>query len=141
MFNKLLLHIMFDIYKVNIMKTIILSVMLLGFITCGVAQNGEINIEQDANITRLLEVYKISNSKSNFYTIQVGFGSYTKAEELKQKVDIDFPDLKAKIIFDSPTYRVQIGQFRSKLDAERKFKEVRIKYPESLLLKPEKTTK
>ena len=132
---------MFDIYKVNIMKTIILSVMLLGFITCGVAQNGEINIEQDANITRLLEVYKISNSKSNFYTIQVGFGSYTKAEELKQQVDIDFPDLKAKIIFDSPTYRVQIGQFRSKLDAERKFKEVRIKYPESLLLKPEKTTK
>jgi cell division protein FtsN len=123
------------------MKTIILSVMLLGFITCGVAQNGEINIEQDANITRLLEVYKISNSKSNFYTIQVGFGSYTKAEELKQQVDIDFPDLKAKIIFDSPTYRVQIGQFRSKLDAERKFKEVRIKYPESLLLKPEKTTK
>ena len=82
-----------------------------------------------------------SNSKSNFFTIQVGFGSYSKAEELKQQVDIDFPDLKAKIIFDSPTYRVQIGQFRSKLEAERKFKEVRIKYPESLLLKPEKTTK
>jgi cell division protein FtsN len=121
------------------MKTSILSVILLGFVTCGIAQNGEISIEQDASITRLLEVYKISNSKSNFYTIQVGFGSYSKAEELKQQVDIDFPDLKAKIIFDSPTYRVQIGQFRSKLEAERKFKEVRIKYPESLLLKPEKT--
>jgi hypothetical protein len=132
---------MFDIYKVNIMKTVILSVVLLGCISYGVAQNGEINIKQDANITRLLEVYKISNSKSNFYTIQVGFGSYSKAEELKQQVDIDFPDLKAKIIFDSPTYRVQIGQFRSKLEGERKFKEVRIKYPESLLLKPEKTTK
>ncbi|GEM_PF-463906 len=141
MFNKLLLRFMFDINKVNIMKTVILSAILLGYISYGVAQNGEINIIQDANITRLLEVYKISNSKSNFYTIQVGFGSYSKAEELKQQVDIDFPDLKAKIIFDSPTYRVQIGQFKSKLDAERKFKEVRIKYPESLLLKPEKTTK
>ena len=123
------------------MKTAILSVILLGFITCGIAQTGEINIQQDASITGLLEVYKISNSKSNFFTIQVGYGSYSKAEELKQQVDIDFPDLKAKIIFDSPTYRVQIGQFRSKLEAERKFKEVRIKYPESLLLKPEKTTK
>lgn len=141
MFNKLLLRFMFDINKVNIMKTVILSAILLGYISYGVAQNGEISIIQDANITRLLEVYKISNSKSNFYTIQVGFGSYSKAEELKQQVDIDFPDLKAKIIFDSPTYRVQIGQFKSKLDAERKFKEVRIKYPESLLLKPEKTTK
>lgn len=123
------------------MKTLILSVIILGSISYGMAQNGEINIKQDANITRLLEVYKISNSKSNFYTIQVGFGSYSKADELKQQVDIDFPDLKSKIIFDSPTYRVQIGQFKSKLDAERKFKEVRIKYPESLLLKPEKTTK
>jgi cell division protein FtsN len=132
---------MLDLKKVSIMKTAILSAILLGFITCGKAQSGEINIKQDASISRLLEVYKISNSKSNFYTIQVGFGSYSKAEELKQQVDIDFPDLKAKIIFDSPTYRVQIGQFRSKLEAERKFKEVRIKYPESLLLKPEKTTK
>jgi len=123
------------------MKTSILSVILLGFITFGAAQNGKISIEQDADITRLLEVYKISNSISNFYTIQVGFGSYSKAEQLKQEVEIDFPDLKSKIIFDSPTYRVQIGQFKSKLDAERKFKEVRIKYPESLLLKPEKTTK
>jgi cell division protein FtsN len=123
------------------MKTAILSVVFLGFITFGVAQNGKINIEQDADITRLLEVYKTSNSISNFYTIQVGFGSYSKAEQLKQEVEIDFPDLKSKIIFDSPTYRVQIGQFKSKLDAERKFKEVRIKYPESLLLKPEKTTK
>lgn len=121
------------------MKTVILSVILLGFITCGMAQSGEISIEQDASITLLLEVYKISNSESGFYTIQVGFGSYSKAEELKQQVDIDFPDLKSKIIFDSPTYRVQIGQFRSKLEAERKFREVRIKYPESLLLKPEKT--
>ena len=130
---------MFKNNKVNIMKTAILSVILLGFIACGMAQSGEISIEQDASIARLLEVYKISNSESGFYTIQVGFGSYSKAEELKQQVDIDFPDLKSKIIFDSPTYRVQIGQFRSKLEAERKFREVRIKYPESLLLKPEKT--
>jgi hypothetical protein len=134
---------MFKLNKANTMKTAILSVILLGFITCAMGQSGEISIKQDASITRLLDVYKISNSESGFYTIQVGFGSYAKAEELKQQVDIDFPDLKAKIIFDSPTYRVQIGQFKSKLEGERKFREVRIKYPESLLLKPEKakTTK
>lgn len=130
---------MFKLNKVNIMKTAMLSVILLGFLTFGKAQSGEISIKQDASITRLLEVYKISNSESGFYTIQVGFGSFSKAEELKQQVDIDFPDLKSKIIFDSPTYRVQIGQFKSKLEGERKFREVRIKYPESLLLKPEKT--
>ncbi len=80
------------------------------------------------------------NSESNFYTIQVGFGTYNTAEELKAKVDVDFPGWFSKIVFDSPTYRVQIGKFKTKLEAERKFLEVRKKYPAALLLKPEKKT-
>ncbi len=128
-------------FKINIvMKTVFISMFMVGFIHFSHAQKGKITIEQDASITKLLDVYKTSNSNMAFYTIQVGFGSYSKAEELGEQVKIDFADLPSKVIFDSPTYRVQIGQFRTKLEAERKFKEVRLKYPESIILKPEKTT-
>ncbi len=122
------------------MKTIFITVFTLGLICTSQAQNGNISIEQDPSITKLLEVYKTSNANMSFYTIQVGFGSYSKAEELKEQVKIDFADLPSKIIFDSPTYRVQLGRFRTKLEAERKFNEVRQKYPESIILKPKKTT-
>jgi len=115
--------------------------ILLCFTAFGLAQKGNVNIEQDQKITKLLDLYKSTNSSSEFYTIQVGFGSYSKAENLKSEVDIDFPGWFSKIIFDSPTYRVHIGRFKTKLEAERKFLEVRKKYPESLLLKPEKTTR
>lgn len=122
------------------MKRLFISMFAVGLINFTYAQEGKVNIEQDASISKLLEVYKTSNSNMAFYTIQVGFGSYSKAEELNEQVKIDFKDLPSKIIFDSPTYRVQIGQFRTKLEAERKFNEVRMKYPESIILKPEKTT-
>lgn len=105
------------------------------------AQQGTVTIEQDPELDRLLELYRITNSRINYYTIQVGFGTYEDAEELKGLVQIDFPQWKPKIIFDSPTYRVRVGNFRTKLEAERKFLEVRQKYPGALILKPEQETR
>lgn len=118
------------------MKTSIITVFMALYAILGFAQQGRINIEQPQGVSKLLDLYKAVNSESDFYTIQVGFGSYEKAEKLKSDVDVDFPGWDSKIIFDSPTYRVHIGRFRTKLEAERKFLEVRKKYPESLLLNP-----
>lgn len=100
------------------------------------AQNGRISIEQDPAISQLLEIYSEGNSEAQYYTIQVGFGNYSLAERLRSEVEIDFPQYTAKIVFDSPTYRVHIGRFRDRLDAEREFLEVRKKYPAALLLRP-----
>ncbi|MEM8764792.1 MAG: SPOR domain-containing protein, partial [Bacteroidota bacterium] len=75
---------------------------------------------------------------TGYYQIQVGFGSYQKAQNLKTRVESDFPEWYSKIEFESPTYRVRLGKFKTKLEAERKFLEVRKKYPEAMLLKPEK---
>lgn len=120
------------------MKLAITTVFLVLFTVSGNAQEGTVNIQQDRRISELLDVYKRVNSEVNYYTIQIGFGSYEKAEKLKADVAIDFPDLYSKIIFDSPTYRVQLGRFNSKLEVEREYAEVRKKYPESLILSPEK---
>ena len=117
--------------------------LTLTLFTCGIlvssAQQGRLSIEEEAGIEALLEHYKNSDSDEGYYTIQVGFGNYNQAERLKREVEVDFPSWYSKIIFDSPTYRVQLGKFRTKLDAERAFLEVRQKYPASLLLKPEKS--
>jgi len=119
-------------------KTVITILLSTGFLVAGNAQNGHVSIDQDKKITQLLEIYKSVNSSTNYYTVQIGFGSYAQAEDLKAEADVDFPGWYSKIVFDSPTYRVHIGRFQTKLEAERKFLEVRVKYPASLLLKPEK---
>ncbi|MGI9547508.1 MAG: SPOR domain-containing protein [Flavobacteriaceae bacterium] len=121
------------------MNKLFLIVITVSFTCLSYGQQGVVSIEQDAKISKLLEVYKSVNSKREFYTIQIGFGSYREAEKLKQDVEIDFPQWRAKIVFDSPTYRVRVGSFKTKLEAERNFIEIREKYPQSLILRNGKT--
>ncbi|RDY58938.1 SPOR domain-containing protein [Flagellimonas nanhaiensis] len=119
------------------MKAPVFIIFLLGF-TLGLSgQEGTVTIEQDPKIDELIELYTEVNSKAKFYQIQVGFGSYQKAQKLKSEVDVDFPGWYSKIEFESPTYRVRLGKFKTKLEAERKYLEVRKKYPDAMLLKPE----
>ena len=121
------------------MKTIFNMMILVLSITFASAQQGDIKIEQDDQIVDLLDIYKTYNESSEYYRIQVGFGSYAKAQRIKSDVEIDFPGMASKIDFDSPTYRVRLGRFKTKLEAERKFKEVRSLYPDAMLLKPKKS--
>ena len=88
----------------------------------------------------MLGIYKSVNESSDHYRIQVGFGSFQEAEKLKANVDKDFPDWPTRIDFESPSYRVRVGRFKTQLEGERKLIEVRQKYPSAMLLKPEKTT-
>jgi hypothetical protein len=99
------------------------------------AQRGQVSIEQDPEIGRLLNIYKEAKANADYFTIQVGFGSYDFAKELRDEVSIEFPEFKPDIVFDSPTYRVHIGKFSNRLEAEKKFLEVRRKFPGALLLK------
>ncbi|WP_222983190.1 SPOR domain-containing protein [Flagellimonas meishanensis] len=123
------------------MKTFVSTAFLMFFILSAHAQEGTVSIKQDAKIDRLLELYSEVNSKENFYQIQVGFGSYQKAQNLKSQVEVDFPGWYSKIEFESPTYRVRLGRFKTKLEAERKYLEVRKKYPDAMLLKPENSSR
>ncbi|MFK7813009.1 MAG: SPOR domain-containing protein [Maribacter sp.] len=120
------------------MKTLACIVIFAFFFSFGHAQNGSINIEQDEKIEELLDQYKEVIGESNYYRIQVGFGTHAAAQKIKSEVEIDFPSLSSKIDFDSPTYRVRVGRFKTKLEGERKLQEVRRKYPAAMLLKPKK---
>ena len=108
-------------------------VLLSGFVLH--AQKGQVSIEQDPEIGRLLDIYKEAKANADYFTIQVGFGSYDYAEELRDEVSIEFPEYKPNIVFDSPTYRVHVGKFSNRLEAEKKFMEVRRKFPGALLLR------
>lgn len=127
-------------HKIVNMKLFVVTAFTCLIMTVGFSQNGKVNIQQDDQIEDLLSIYKSANANHEYYRIQVGFGSYAEAQRIKENIEIDFPGLVSKIDFDSPTYRVRLGRFKTKLEAERKFKEVRVKYPESLLLKPKKST-
>lgn len=136
-FNKLVLCSIILILDFKPMRTFAFSLIMVASVFWAQAQEGVVTIEQDPKIERLVKVYNKVNSNRGYYQIQVGFGSYQKAQNLKSQVDIDFPGWYSKIEFQEPTYRVRLGRFKDKLEAERRFLEVRKKYPSAMLLKPE----
>ena len=115
----------------------ILFVTLLILPLMASAQQGRITVDQDPGIEQLLEIYKKNISDTGYFTIQVGFGNSSFAQRLKTEAEVDFPQWRARIVFDSPTYRVQLGRFKNRLEAEREFLTVRKKYPGAILLRPE----
>lgn len=119
------------------MRILFTILIMLCLSPCLTAQEGTTAIEQDERIDRLVKVYNKVNANKGYYQIQVGFGSYEKAQNLKSQVDIDFPGWFSKIEFQEPTYRVRLGKFQDPLEAERRYREVRKKYPSAMLLKPE----
>jgi len=123
------------------MKLLTNLLVITFFSFYGYAQEGEINITQDKKIDEVINLYTTSSSSGNVYRIQLGFGSYQRAQRIKEEVAIDFPELYPKVEFKSPSYRVRGGAFKTKLEAERKFSEVRKKYPSAMLLKPKKTSR
>jgi len=139
-YKKLLLYVPITRHCTKTMKTRICILILTFSLSFIQAQKGEISIEQDEKIDELLDLYKSSIESSNYYRIQVGFGSHATAQKIKSEVEVDFPGLSSKIDFDSPTYRVRLGRFKTKLEGERKLEEVRRKYPAAMLLKPKKSS-
>lgn len=139
-YKKLLLYVPITRHLTKTMKTLACIVILSFSISFGHAQQGQINIEQDEKIDELLDIYKDAIGGSDYYRIQVGFGSHATAQKIKSEVEVDFPGLSSKIDFDSPTYRVRVGRFKTKLEGERKLQEIRRKYPAAMLLKPKKSS-
>jgi len=99
------------------------------------------SIMQDGRFEQLLaEKRKINSSitVNDRYKIQIFYGENDKARKTLSDFKRDFKNLDGTIIFESPTYKVWIGNFKSRIEAEKNMVEVKKKYPYALLIKPNK---
>jgi hypothetical protein len=58
-----------------------------------------------------------------------------KLKKILNECKQDFVDLDGTIIFNTPNYKVWVGNFRTRIEAERNLIEIRTKY---YLIKPQK---
>ncbi|MCM5662030.1 SPOR domain-containing protein [Galbibacter mesophilus] len=99
---------------------------------------GKINIEQDARIEKLV-AYKTTLNKTateKRYRIQIYNGTLEGAEKAKRDFNGAFEDLTSEIVFETPNYKVRVGKFRTRLEADRYLLEVKKEYPSAFLLQP-----
>lgn len=103
------------------------------------AQNNGVSINQDPKFEQLLEEKRKINSSitaNDRYKIQIFYGDIQNARKVLADFQKNFPSLDATIIFSSPNYKVQVGNFKTKIEADRNRQEILTKYPDALVVKP-----
>ena len=122
------------------LKKYILSLLFVGLSTCYVniqAQN--VTVNQDPKFEQLLnEKRKINTSLTvnDSYKIQVFTGSSENAKKSLNEFRQEFSDIDATIVFNTPNYKVWVGSFRTRIEAEKTLVNIKDRYKNVLLIKP-----
>jgi hypothetical protein len=105
------------------------------------AQESKTTLTEDAKFEQLLaEKRKINPSImiNDRYKIQVYSGDSENAKKTLIDFKKSYPNIDGTIVFSTPVYKVWVGCFRSRIEAERNLDEMRKKYPSALMVKPNK---
>ena len=102
------------------------------------AQDGKTNISVDPKIDQLLKEKRKLNTGlflNEAYKIQIFYGNSEESKKKLQEFKREFKDLDGTIIFNSPNYKVWIGNFKTRIEVERAMVDIKKKYPTALIIK------
>ncbi|HQZ23813.1 MAG TPA: SPOR domain-containing protein [Flavobacterium sp.] len=126
--------------RIPAQKKIILSCLFIGLSTYYVnAQDQNVTVNQDPKFEQLLnEKRKINASLTvnDSYKIQIYTGSSEIAKKTLNEFRQEFTAIDATIIFNTPNYKVWVGNFKTRIEAEKTLSEINNRYKNVLLIKP-----
>lgn len=77
-------------------------------------------------IEEFIEKKKEFNKEFGYgYRIQLYNGFEVEAKKVKEKFKIDFPDIKTYVVYRQPEWKIQVGTYKTKLEADRALLEIK----------------
>lgn len=106
-----------------------------------VAQAGKVKIEQDSDIDKLLE-YKKDIKTTKVFKIQV-FQSIDpdKAQREKSNFLNAYDKWPVDIVWNTPNYKVWVGNFATRLEADRALLKIKKHYMNAIIFQPKSDIK
>jgi len=123
------------------LKTLCFSLALLLSSSVVFGQQGTVVINQQPEISTLLELKKeinIEEEDNDRYKIQIYSGSRQEAESVENNFDSTFNSWSSKLEYETPNYKIWVGSFRTRLEAERALIKIKKKFPNAFIFKPKK---
>ncbi len=129
------------------------TLLLITFLVCLVfakAQQSDSNLEhiqvmKDSRIDSLLQKNKEMNEVIYLNTLKnmqgyrlqvITTNNRNKAIEVKTRLLTDFPGVKTYLIYHAPYFKIQMGNFREREDAEQLMNRVKQIYPNGVFIVP-----
>lgn len=103
----------------------------------GQTNEGAVRIESSAHIDQMLAQKKDYNKtieKFEGFKIQIYYGSEKECYKVKEEFTSLFPDIATSIIFSTPQWKLQIGNYRSRLEADYAMVNIKKEYPAAIVL-------
>ncbi len=106
-----------------------------------VAQEEKMTVTQDPKFEQLLNEKRKINSSitiNDRYKIQIFNGDSENSKKTLMDFKKDNKDMDATIVFSTPMYKVWVGNFKTRIEAEKNLNTLKKKYPNAFLIKPNK---
>jgi hypothetical protein len=105
------------------------------------SQINNINVSQNPKFEKLLNEKRKINASitvNDIYKIQIYNGDIESCKKNLVDFKKEFLNLDGTIVFYTPAYKVWVGNFKSRIEAERNLLLLKNKYPTSLIIQPNK---
>jgi hypothetical protein len=120
----------------NNLNTICLFLCILTY-----SQTDVYNIKNDLKFDSLLSFKKKIDKKifeNNFYSIQIFSGSFKFADSISKLGTEKYLNDSIYFYFETPNYKVRVGKYKSKINAEKKLREIKKVFRSAFIFKPKK---
>lgn len=125
---------------------LMLLLSILATALCGqvseVTRKGDIRVIQSERIERLIEKHKLLNvlyPEIDGYRVQVYFDSgntsKSRAFDVYKSVMSAYSGVMAYVVYHEPNYKVRVGDFRTRIEAEGFLKQIIVEYPSAFVIK------
>jgi hypothetical protein len=113
-------------------KIILVTVLTLLFsFTNGYSQS------ENEQINTLIEqktAFNKTHKNSFVYKIQLYNGNETEAYKIKQNFEAEFPEYSTKMVYNAPEWKMQVGDFKTRLDADKVLLIIKEKFAAAIVL-------
>ncbi len=128
--------------EIQTTKIVVNFFLMSCFSICSVYAQDQIkNIEQDQKFEQLLNIKRKINSSlaiNDRYKIQIFSGSSENAKKILSDFRTEFRNIDATIVFDTPNYKVWVGNYKKRIEAEKTLILTKNKHKSAFIIKPNK---
>jgi len=112
--------------------TIVITLFFSGTL---LAQQGKVDVLVEQKVTQLMALKKEINKNQSVIKIQIYSGSRKNAENTLEKFKMDFPEHTAEMTYETPNYKIWVGDFRTQMQSDRELIKFRKTYKEAFSFK------
>ena len=119
------------------MKYLSKSLLFTAFFTILMSKAVCYSQSEHEKITTLMEQKKSfnkNNKNSIVYKIQLYNGDEDEAYKMQRDFESNFPEYLVKVVYNKPEFKTQVGQFKTRLEADRILLIIKKEYSGAIVL-------